>query len=400
MQTIHRNLLSLTLLTALVLALAACAPEPAPPAPTRTPAPTFTPTPEVAAQPVDPAAAATAQAIAQAQQAQESAQSEQPAQETQTEGQAQPEEAPTDTPEPTSPPPAEVVVNSNMNVRTGPGTNYGIAGGVNQGERYPVTGKNSDSTWWQIDYQGQAGWLYGELVSAQNIESIAVAQNIPAPPPTAVPPTPEPPPPPEPAAPPEPPKAQYKFNITAVSKCAPQEAGTWFDGRTYINGNPSNGYKVVFSYAPDGPPVTNPMQSGPHPGYEGWATGYYSHIIASAGPRAGSWYVWIVDDNGARISEIANWNSSGPGGDCNQASVDFDSRQSAANKMTSTTFLSIIEADFVSFSDCAPPDSTDLDQFACTGWADLFFATERPRQGMDVVTDGRGAVRCPGKGSE
>lgn len=333
MQTVRRFSLSLILLAGAMIVLAACGPEPAPAAPTRPPAPTFTPTPEAQAQPVDPATAATAQAVAAEQQATVVAEENPEVPAAASDGaesettEAAPVEEPTPEPEPTAPPPAEVLINSNMNVRQGPGTNYGIAGGANQGERYPVTGKNSDSTWWQIDYQGQAGWVYGELVAAQNVDSVAVAQNIPAPPPTAVPPTPTPQPPAQPEAPPEPPKPQYKFNITAVSKCAPQEAGTWFEGRTYINGNPTNGYKVVFSYAPDGPPVTDPIQSGPHPGYEGWNTGYYSHIISAAGPRAGSWYVWIVDDGGQRISEIANWNSTGPGGDCNQASVDFDSRQ-------------------------------------------------------------------------
>ena len=308
----------------IILLLTACGPDPAPPAPTRAPAPTFTPTAEVAVQPVDPVVAATTQALAQQEQAQQ-AEGNPPVQ-----AEAPPAEAaaePTATPEPTPIPAAEVVIGSNMNIRGGPGTNYNILGGANQGERYNVTGKNNDGTWWQINYNGQDGWVFGELVTAQNTESVQVAQNIAAPPPTAVPPTATPVPPPQEVAPPEPPKPQYKFNITAVSKCAPQEGGTWFEGRTYINGNPSNGYNVVFSYAPDAQPVTNPLQSGPHAGYEGWNTGYYSHIIAAGTPKAGTWYVWIVDDGGNRISEIASWTSKGPGGDCNQAVVDFDSRQ-------------------------------------------------------------------------
>ncbi|MCB0070248.1 MAG: SH3 domain-containing protein [Caldilineaceae bacterium] len=311
------------------LVLAACGPEAEPPVPTRAPAPTFTPTPVTELQPVDPNAVATAQAVAAAQEAAaaEQAPAEQAPAEQPAEGQpaeAAPPDTPEATPTPEPPPAAEAIINSNMNVRGGPGTNYNILGGANQGERYPVTGRSNDGTWWQINYNGQDGWVYGELVTTQNVESVQVAQNIPAPPPTAVPPTPTPVPPP--AAPAEPPKPQYKFNITAVSKCAPQEAGTWFEGRTYVGGQPSNGYRVVFSYAPDGPPVTEPMISGPHPGYEGWNTGYYSHIISAAGPRAGNWFVWVVDEQGQRISEIANWQSKGPGGDCNQASVDFDSR--------------------------------------------------------------------------
>ncbi len=68
------------------------------------------------------------------------------------------------------------------------------------------------------------------------------------------------------------------------------------------------------------------MISGPHAGYEGWSTGFYSHIINASGPQAGNWFVWVVDDNGARISEIGNFQTTGPGEGCNQAIVDFDSR--------------------------------------------------------------------------
>ena len=68
------------------------------------------------------------------------------------------------------------------------------------------------------------------------------------------------------------------------------------------------------------------MISGPHQGYEGWDAGFYSHIINASGPQAGNWFVWVVDDNGARISEIGNFQTTGPGEGCNQAIVSFDSR--------------------------------------------------------------------------
>jgi hypothetical protein len=113
--------------------------------------------------------------------------------------------------------------------------------------------------------------------------------------------------------------------VAVVGKCERQPAGNWFEGKTYIGGAPQSGYLVAFSYASDGPIVAT-IQSGPHEGYPGWDAGYYSHIISANGPRAGSWYVWVVDSNGQRISEIANWQSTGPGEGCNQATVDFDSR--------------------------------------------------------------------------
>jgi len=69
------------------------------------------------------------------------------------------------------------------------------------------------------------------------------------------------------------------------------------------------------------------VQSGPHQGYEGWNTGFYSHIIQHDGPREGDWHFWIVDSNGQRISKTAHVHTDGSAGDgkCQQAVIDFDS---------------------------------------------------------------------------
>lgn len=292
----------------------------APLPPTRTPMPTFTPTPEGPV--IDVAATETALADAA------TALAAQPPTPVPTDTPAEPP-----TPEATPTPEAAVAtVSQAINVRGGPGTNYQIIGAAQPGTQFTIKGKDPTGTWWQIDYNGSNGWLFGQLVSAQNTNAVAVAQDIPAPPPPTATPVPQPTQPP--AQPTEPPAAQptsppatkYKFNIVVTSRCERQPAGNWFEGTTYIGGQPANGYKVVFSYAPDAAPITEPVISGPHPGYPGWKTGYYSHIISSSGPRAGDWYVWIVDDSGNRISEIGKWTSTGPGEGCNQAIVDFDSR--------------------------------------------------------------------------
>jgi hypothetical protein len=157
-------------------------------------------------------------------------------------------------PEPTTPPAAEAVINSNMNVRGGPGTNYGIVGGANQGERYPVTGRNDDASWWQIDYNGVTGWVFGDLVTTVNVETITVAQNIPAPPPTAAPPppTPVPPPPAEPEAPapaPAPPSDNFPFTLIDTADCDPNKGQTYFNG--YVrdsNNNPLNAVCVHINF--------------------------------------------------------------------------------------------------------------------------------------------------------
>lgn len=338
-----RNICITGLLLSL-LATVGCslAPQAEPPQPTRVAAPTFTPTPVVENAQVDPnAVSATKAALAAAQPATVVETDNQAAQSQGGEA-AQPEQAaepvaeeptpvpPTPTPEPQNP---EAIVNIDLiNVRGGPGTTYNVVGGANQGDRYIITGRNQGGDWWEVDYNGGKGWLFGQLVTAENAGNVAIAANIPAPPPPTA--TPVPPPPtavPAPAEPPppaEPPKPKYEFNIAVASKCDPQAAGTWFSGKTYKNGNPASGYKVVFSYAPDGPPVTNPITTGPHTGYEGWDAGYYSHIIAApgTGPRAGTWHVWVVNDGGQRISEIASFTSDGDANTCNQAVVDFDSR--------------------------------------------------------------------------
>lgn len=338
----RKTVCSLSLMAVLTMIFSACGggSTNTPVVNTRAPAPTFTPASDEQGIQIDPnAAAATKAALATAAapanegeaaapiavgNAGEEAPADSPQQEPQGEAD---EPEPTATPEPQNP---EAVVQINlMNVRGGPGINYNILGGANQGERFPITGKDPTGAWWEVDYNGQRGWLFGELVEVSNTEAVAVAANIPPtpipPPPTNTPPPPPPTAPPAPAAPPAP---KYEFNIVVVSRCDPQAAGTWFEGKTYKNGNPVNGYKVVFSYAPDGPPATSPMISGPHTGYEGWDTGYYSHIISAPGngPKAGTWYAWIVNDGGARISEIGSFTTDGDTNTCNQAVVDFDSR--------------------------------------------------------------------------
>ena len=116
----------------------------------------------------------------------------------------QPTTAPVE--EATTPPPAEptatetpaaapkLVVSSPVNVRSGPSTDYGIIGAANPGDQFDLTGKNAQGDWWQVCcVNGQEGWIFSQLATVENAESVEVAQNIPEPPPTAVPqPTPVP----------------------------------------------------------------------------------------------------------------------------------------------------------------------------------------------------------------
>ncbi len=96
-----------------------------------------------------------------------------------------PTPAPTDTRTPTPVP--QLVSTSNVNIRSGPDTAYPIVGAAQIGDRFPVTGRNASSTWWQIEYkQGQA-WIFGDLVTTEGVQAITIVTAVP-PPPTAVPP--------------------------------------------------------------------------------------------------------------------------------------------------------------------------------------------------------------------
>jgi hypothetical protein len=107
----------------------------------------------------------------------------------------------TDAPQPTATP-SVTAGGQGVNVRGGPGTNYGIVGFLNPGDQAPVTGQYDG--WWQILYEDAPAWVSGEVVTAANTENVPEVQPPPAPTrppatatspaPTAAPPTATPPP--------------------------------------------------------------------------------------------------------------------------------------------------------------------------------------------------------------
>src|SRR5688500_10707595 len=59
-----------------------------------------------------------------------------------------------------------VITNTDANVRSGPGQVYGILGQLPQGSSANVSGKNSDGSWWYIEFAaGQNGhaWIAGSV---------------------------------------------------------------------------------------------------------------------------------------------------------------------------------------------------------------------------------------------
>ncbi len=205
------------------------------PTPERVLVPTFTPTaegqaavePEVAAPEVaEPEAAQQESVIEVPAAATEPPVAEAPAEETPT------PEPPTPEPDPptSTPVPKLIVEIDNANVRNGPGTNYGVAGAVSAGQAFDILGRNPVGDWLQFCcVNGQEGWIFAELVSMENGESVAVAENIPEPPVAAQPqPQPQEPAPQEPA--PQEPAPQEPAEAPAPPPSGDPCAGIGGDG--------------------------------------------------------------------------------------------------------------------------------------------------------------------------
>ena len=78
---------------------------------------------------------------------------------------------PTSTPVPPTPTPAQprlTAGDSAVNVRRGPGLAYEKIDLLPAGTQAVVTGWSG--AWWQIDYQGQAGFVFGEIVTAFDVD--------------------------------------------------------------------------------------------------------------------------------------------------------------------------------------------------------------------------------------
>ena len=61
------------------------------------------------------------------------------------------------------------VVSTRINVRSGPGTNYGVVSSANSGARLPIVGQSQDGSWYQVTVDGLAepGWVSGSITQLQ-----------------------------------------------------------------------------------------------------------------------------------------------------------------------------------------------------------------------------------------
>ena len=81
---------------------------------------------------------------------------------------------------------ADAVANIGANVRNGPGLAYGIVGGVQQGEKLSLTGRNGDTSWYQVELtDGTEGWVFGQLLSINSSVSSGALAVVEVEPPAA-----------------------------------------------------------------------------------------------------------------------------------------------------------------------------------------------------------------------
>ncbi len=77
-----------------------------------------------------------------------------------------------------------LVALTNLNVRTGPGIGYPAIGVLKRGHKAVVTGKNANSSWWQIEFppgtEGR-GWVSALYATAKNVGDVKVTQAPPMP---------------------------------------------------------------------------------------------------------------------------------------------------------------------------------------------------------------------------
>ena len=69
---------------------------------------------------------------------------------------------------------AYYTASSNVNVRGGPGTDYGILHGLKRGERVPVLGKVVGHDWYMIAEGGEgSGFVYAPLFARSDVQAVA-----------------------------------------------------------------------------------------------------------------------------------------------------------------------------------------------------------------------------------
>ena len=195
-----------------------------------------------------------------------------------------------------------VVADSAANLRGGPGTGYPTIGQMAAGKEVDIIGRNTSGDWWRIAWDGAGqAWVAGLVVRVLGpIDTIAVAKDIPAPPPTS-----PPPPPTQPPAPTAPPRPAVDYVVKSF-RLIPmgQDAQRCNGGNHNIfvqvldkSGAPLDGVRVREGWRQQNPETVNDAIK----------------VTGAKGPgrieydiyRGGGGQVDIVDGGGNRISELS-----------------------------------------------------------------------------------------------
>lgn len=228
----------------------------------------------------------------------------------------------------TAAPQAKLIVNNQtVNVRNGPGTNYGLVGSAEANQTFDIIAKNQTGDWWQVCcVNGQQAWIFGELARAENAEGVPVAADLPAPP-VAVAPTATPqvaaPPPAAPTATTAPPPAAdacagiggdgCKFKVREGPKFAPN-GGTEIKLQLIFvhggieGGQPQGSYFVVMLKDGQKLPINDSVRSIAKSSNQGTLGPYnYEYKIGldsiPGNNVAGNYVMYVLDGNGERDSQ-------------------------------------------------------------------------------------------------
>ena len=72
---------------------------------------------------------------------------------------------------------ANAIVTTNLNLRTGPGTNYRTLGSIPNGARVDVRGCTSGYGWCQVSYAGRSGWASSRYLAVREGSSGGYSNN-------------------------------------------------------------------------------------------------------------------------------------------------------------------------------------------------------------------------------
>lgn len=202
------------------------------------------------------------------------------------------EQAPADALVPGGP---SATVNVNLNVRSGPGTDYERVGTLAEGTTVSIIGRTANGAWWQILYADGPdgkGWISAGYGTTTNTENVPVVEAPPPPSPSVptAPPTSE--------APPPGPTPSFQFTPLAWE-------GQWNAGLAQIRGiirdAAGNTVKGVFVQAKCGSTVlaSNPSGTNLYAPNEPYEAGAYDIILSSPlSPNSMcNWEVRVVQAN-------------------------------------------------------------------------------------------------------